>query len=125
MAVIDDYRRGWALRYLREARAELTAARMSRDMAPNLIFNALRKAQSAIYHSMGNPVSIAGIVQQKISEGSFIDDPILKCLVEIEKSIQWIASLPTSLRDTIIMEAENIICVASEIVKLFAGEHED
>lgn len=125
MAVIDDYRRGWALRYLREATAELTAARMSRGAAPNLIFNAMRKAQSAVYHSMGNPASIAGIVQQKIAERNFIQDPILRCLVEIERSIQWIASLPASSSERIIIEAENIVHVASEIVKLFTGEYED
>ena len=124
MSVIDSYRRGWALRQLREAKAELTAAQLNRDMARELIFNATRKAQSAIYHSLGNPASITTIVQQNISEGNLTEDPILKSLVEIEKSVQWIASLPSSSKSAITV-AENIIHVASEIVKLFTNEPDD
>jgi len=112
------------LRQLREAKAELTAAQLNRDMARELIFNATRKAQSAIYHSLGNPASITTIVQQNISEGNLTEDPILKSLVEIEKSVQWIASLPSSSKSAITV-AENIIHVASEIVKLFANEPDD
>lgn len=124
MSVIDSYRRGWALRQLREAKAELTAAQLNRDMARELIFNATRKAQSAIYHSLGNPASITTIVQQNISEGNLTEDPILKSLVEIEKSVQWIASLPSSSKNAMTV-AENIIQVASEIVKLFTNEPDD
>lgn len=124
MSVIDNYRRGWALRQLREAKAELTAAQLNRDMARELIFNATRKAQSAIYHSLGNPASITTIVQQNISEGNLTEDPILKSLVEIEKSVQWIASLPSSSKSAMTV-AENIINVASEIVKLFTNEPDD
>ena len=121
MSVIDSYRRGWALRQLREAKAELTAAQLNRDMARELIFNATRKAQSAIYHSLGNPASITTIVQQNISEANLTEDPILKSLVEIEKSVQWIASLPGSSKSAMTV-AENIIHLASEIVKLFTNE---
>ncbi|MDH5686981.1 MAG: hypothetical protein OEZ48_03855 [Candidatus Bathyarchaeota archaeon] len=124
MSVIDSYRRGWALRQLREAKAELTAAQLNRDMARELIFNATRKAQSAIYHSLGNPASITTIVQQNISEENLTEDPILKSLVEIEKSVQWIASLPSSSKNAMTV-AENIIQVASEIVKLFTNEPDD
>ena len=124
MSVIDSYRRGWALRQLREAKAELTAAQLNRDMARVLIFNATRKAQSAIYHSLGNPASITTIVQQNISEGNLTEDPILKSLVEIEKSVQWIASLHSSSKSAMTV-AENIIHVASEIVKLFTNEPDD
>jgi len=124
VSVIDSYRRGWALRQLREAKAELTAAQLNRDMARELIFNATRKAQSAIYHSLGNPASITTIVQQNISEENLTEDPILKSLVEIEKSVQWIASLPSSSKNAMTV-AENIIQVASEIVKLFTNEPDD
>lgn len=122
MSVIDNYRKGWALRQLREAKAELTAAQMNRDMARELIFNATRKAQSAIYHSLGNPSLITSIVHRNISEGNLIEDPLLKGLVEIEKSVQWIASPSNSSPESVMMLAESIIHVASEIVKLFTDE---
>ena len=49
--MIDGYRKGWALRYLREAKAELSAAQKMPTIAPNLILEAMRKAQVAIYYT--------------------------------------------------------------------------
>jgi len=56
--MMDYYRRGWALRYLREAKAELEAARKIPYMAPSLVLEAIRKARSAIYYSLGEPAFI-------------------------------------------------------------------
>ena len=52
---MDNYRKGWSLRYLREAEAELTAAKETPYMAPGLMSEAMRKAQAAIYYSLGDP----------------------------------------------------------------------
>jgi len=46
--MMDEYRKGWALRYLREARAELEAARKIPYMAPSLVVESIRKARNAI-----------------------------------------------------------------------------
>jgi len=86
--MIDGYRRGWALRYLREARAELTAAQKMPAMAPNLVLEAMRKAQVAIYYTLGEPAFIETIVIQTAGKNQAISDPILRCLVEIERTIQ-------------------------------------
>jgi hypothetical protein len=43
--MMDKYRRAWALRYLREAKAELEAARKIPYMAPSLVLEAIRKAR--------------------------------------------------------------------------------
>jgi hypothetical protein len=56
--MMDDYRRSWALRYLREAKAELQAARKMPYMAPSLVLEAIRKARNAIYYSLGEPAFV-------------------------------------------------------------------
>jgi len=125
MVVMDDYRKGWALRYLREARVELVSAQTAPKMASSLIFNAMKKAQAAIYHSLGDPAIIEDIIQQKISEQNFVEEPILRCLVEVERSIQQVASSPDSSSERSLRMAETVIHVASEIVNLFVDEAED
>jgi len=119
MIVIDDYRKGWALRYLREAKVELTAARKAPKMGSSLMINAMKKAQAAIYHGLGDPALIEDIIQQKISEGNSVDEPILRCLVEIERSIQQVAGLPNPLDERSLRLAEDVVSTASEIVNLF------
>lgn len=125
MVVIDNYRKGWALRYLREARVELASAQEAPKMASTLIFNAMRRAQAAIYHSLGDPVLIESMIQQKASEENFVEEPILRCLVEIERSIQRVISVPSQPGERFMTVAENVVSIASEIVNLFADESED
>jgi hypothetical protein len=43
--MMDQYRKGWAFRYLREARAELEAAQKIPYMAPSLVLEAIRKPE--------------------------------------------------------------------------------
>lgn len=119
--MIDIYQKGWAQRYIREAKAELTACRIAPRIALNLILDAVRKAQAAVYHILGEPVSIESTVQQIISRNDPVKDPVLRCLVEIEKTVQRIAGLPPS-NDKTLKEADNIVQVATEIVNLFVSE---
>ena len=55
MSSMDGYRKGWAVRYLREAKAELLAAKKTPYMATGFIIEALSKAQAALYYSLGEP----------------------------------------------------------------------
>ncbi len=125
MPLINNYQKGWALRYLREARAELTAAQKTPYMAPGLILEALRKAQAAIYYSMGDPPSIEAIVRQAVFKKQLVKDPVLRCLVEIERTVQEVAQVPDSDMETTMKQADDIIQTASDIVQLFTGEKAD
>jgi len=125
MPLINNYRKGWALRYLREARAELTAAQKTPYMAPGLILEAMRKAQAAIYYSLGDPPSVEAIVRQAVFKKQLVKDPVLRCLMEIEKTVQEVAQVPDSDRERAIKQADDIIQIASDIVKLFTGEKAD
>jgi len=125
MPLINDYRRGWALRYLREAKAELTAAQKIPYMASSLILEAVKKAQAAVYYSLGDPAYVEAIVHQTILKKEPLRDPVLKCLVEIELMVQQVALVPESDREKALEQANELIGIASDIVKLFAGEKVD
>jgi len=124
--LISDYQKGWALRYLREAKAELTAAQKTPYLAPSLVFEAMRKAQIAIYYSLGEPAFVEGIVHETIrNKGELGKDPILKCLVEIELSLQQLAQMPDVNQEKAMEQASGIIQTASDIVKLLTDETVD
>jgi len=125
MPLIDGYRKGWALRYLREAKAELDAAQKTSYMAPSLILEAMRKAQAAIYYSLGEPAFLESIVHQAIIRKQTIKDPVLRCLVEIEKTVQEVAQTPDSDKEKAFKQANDIVQIASDIVKLFTNEKAD
>jgi len=125
MPMINNYRKGWALRYMREAKAELTAAQKTPYMAPGLILEAMRKAQAAIYYSLGDPPSIEAIVRQTVFKKGLVKDPVLRCLVEIERTVQEVAQVPESDLERAMKQADDIIQIASDIVKLFTGEKAD
>ncbi len=122
MSMVNNYQKGWALRYLREARAELTAAQKTPQMAPSLILEAMRKAQAAIYYSLGEPVFIEAIVRQTARKNQVIEEPILRCLVEIERTVRQVAQTPDSDRDRAVNQVDSLIQIATDIVELFTGE---
>ncbi len=122
MSMMNNLRRGWALRYLREARAELTAAQKAPYMAQGLVFEAMKKAQAAIYYSLGDPAFIEAIVHQTMYTERLIEDPALRFLVEIERTIQQIMQSPGPNGERMMEQVDDIVQFASEIVKLFTGE---
>lgn len=121
MPLINGYRKGWALRYIREARAELAAAQKMQPMASSLFLEALRKAQVAIYYSLGEPAFVENIIRQIIASGKTVNDPILRCLVEIENMVQEFSQMPDSDEETR-RQIDEFVEMASDIVKLFTGE---
>lgn len=123
--MINDYQKGWALRYLREAKAELIAAKKSTYMAPSLILEAVKKAQAAIYYSLGDPISIETIVHQTMYKKQLVNEPILKCLIEIERTIRNVTRTVESERKKAFKQAGDLIQTATDIVELFTGEKVD
>jgi len=125
MSLINGYQKGWALRYLREAKAELTAAQTTPYLASSLILEAVRKAQAAVYYSLGDPASVEFIVHETMHKKRFVEDPVLRCLVEMERMVQLVAMTPEADRDKALKQADELIQIASDIVKLFTGEKVD
>lgn len=119
---MDPYRKGWALRNLREAKAELQAARKMPYMAPNLVLEAVRKARNAVYYSLGEPAFVEIVVRQTAENPQATSDPVLKCLVEIEGAVQQMTQLEEVDGETAIKQANDLIQLASEIVEVVTGE---
>lgn len=122
--MMDGYRKGWALRYLREAKAELAAARKMPYMAPSLVLEAVRKARNAIYYSLGEPAFVEIVVREAAdkTKTQTIDDPVLKCLVEIEEMVQQLAQLEEVDGDRAMKQADNLVQLASDIVETLTEE---
>ena len=122
MHMMDEYRRGWALRYLREAKAELEAARKIPYMAPSLIIEAIRKARNAIYYSLGEPALIENVMRETAEKTQIIDDPVLRCLVGIEEIVQQLLQLEEVNGNKAMKQADNLLQLASDIVQILTEE---
>ena len=121
---MDQYRKGWALRYLREAKAELQAARKMPYMAPSLVLEAVRKARNAVYYSLGEPAFVEIVIRETAekTQSQMIEDPVLKCLVEIEGMVQQLCQLEEVDGERAMKQADSLIQLASDIVETLTEE---
>lgn len=120
--MMDEYRKGWALRYLREAKAELEAARKIPYMAPNLVLEAIRKARNAIYYSLGEPAFIEILLREEVLKNPQTNDSVLKFLMEIEGIVQQLAQLEEVNSDAIMKQADSLVGIATDIVETLTEE---
>jgi len=120
--MMDIYRKGWALRYLREAKAELEAARKIPYMAPSLLLEAIRKARSAIYYSLGEPAFIEVLLRDEVSKPRASNDTILRFLIEIEGAVQQLTQLEEINGDAVLQQADTLVQIASHIVETLTDE---
>ena len=120
--MMDEYRKGWALRYLREAKAELEAARKIPYMAPGLVLEAIRKARNAIYYSLGEPAFIEILIREEVMKNPTTNDSVLRFLMELESIVQQIAQLEEVNGDAMIKQADSIVEIATDIVETLTEE---
>jgi hypothetical protein len=120
--MMDVYRKGWALRYLREAKAELEAARKIPYMAPSLVLEAIRKARNAIYYSLGEPAFIEILIRDEAGKTEPTNDSILRFLVEIEGAVQQLGQLEEVNGDVMMKQADTLVQIASDIVETLTNE---
>ncbi len=120
--MMDAYRSGWAHRYLREAKAELEAAQKIPYMAPSLMLEAIRKARSAIYYSLGEPAFIEVLVRDELAKPTRSDDKILRFLIQMEQTVQQLSEIEEINDDAMMKQASVIVQVADEFVKTLTGQ---
>jgi len=120
--MMDGYRRGWALRYLREAKAELEAARKMPYMAPSLVLESIRKARNAIYYSLGDPAFVEIVVREAAERTQTIEDPVLKCLVEVEEIVQRLGQMQEVDGEKAMKQADSLVQLATDIVETLTEE---
>jgi len=119
---MDEYRKGWALRYLREAKAELEAAQKMPYMAPTLLLEAIRKARNAIYYSLGEPAFIEILIRDEAGKPKPTDDSILRFLVEIEETVQQLSQLEEVNGEAMMKQADTLVQIAVDIVETLTEE---
>jgi len=120
--MMDDYRKGWALRYLREAKAELEAARKIPYMAPSLVLESIRKARNAIYYSLGEPAFIEVLLREEVRKAAPANDSVLRFLMEIEGIVQQLAQLEEVNSEAVMKQANTLVQIATDIVETLTGE---
>lgn len=121
--MMDPFRKGWALRYLREAKAELQAARKMPYMAQSLVLEAVRKARNAVYYSLGEPAFVETVIREAAEKNpDAIEDPILKCLVEIEGIVHQLAQVEEVDGEKAMKQADSLVELASDIVEILTEE---
>lgn len=126
--LIDDYRKGWALRYLREAKADLSTARKAPipAIAISLAILSMKKSQTSIYYSLGDPGYLNPLVKRAVKKVKSSQDSLVRCLVQIEQLIQKRSLKPeVDGREATLREAEHLFKIASTIVGLMMGEKEE
>jgi hypothetical protein len=120
--MMDEYRKGWALRYLREARAELEAAQKMPYMAPSLVLEAIRKARNAIYYSLGEPAFIEILIREEVGKPQRTNDSVLRFLMEIEGVVQQLGQLEEVNGDAMMKQADTLVQIATDIVETLTEE---
>ena len=120
--MIDGKRKAWALRYLREARAELEAAKKMPYIAKSLILEAIIKARKAIHYSLGEPPFIENLLVEAREKKKKKIDPVLNFLLEIEETAKTLEQLEEPDNAKITEQIENFLLLASNIVRTLTGE---
>ena len=120
--MMDTYRKGWALRYLREAKAELEAARKIPYMAPSLVLEAIRKARNAIYYSLGEPAFIEVLIRDEAGKNKISNDSILRFLIGIEGVVQQLTQIEEINGEVMMTQADTLVQIASDIVETLTEE---
>jgi len=117
--LVDEYRKSWVLRYLREARADLEVAEETPYVEPDPLVEALKKTQLALQYLLGEPLIINRIVQATALSEEEIKDPALQLLVEVKEALNRALNVREKARESMIEYAEGILNLVSEAAALF------
>ena len=116
--LMDEYRRGWARRCLREAGTDLAEARARRS--PELAILSMKRSLTAIYYSLGEPDTVWAAVREHA--GLSEKDSILELLIDLERLIEERAHQVGFIGlDKLLGEADMVFRTASEVVSLMEG----
>jgi hypothetical protein len=119
--LIDEYRKNWAIRFLREAKSDLSTADKTPIPAMSVSFAvmAMRKAQTSVYYSIGDPSYLTPMVNEVLEGKRGIENPTMKLLADMELMIQSCINGGERLgKDIAIRNARTLIELASKIASL-------
>jgi len=119
--LIDEYRRSWAIRFLREARSDLSTADKTPipTMSVSFAIMAMRKAQTSVYYSLGDPSYLTPMVNEILEGKRSVEIPTMKLLADMELMIRSSINSGERLgKDMAIRNAGRLIELASKMVFL-------
>ncbi|UCH01421.1 MAG: hypothetical protein JSV20_05960 [Candidatus Bathyarchaeota archaeon] len=120
--LINEYRKSWALFFIREAKIDLLRAKENSipNVRQSLAHASMKKAQTAIYYSLGDPEYLTWVVREALYDHKKKQDQVMLLLTQIErflhqnhKNIKMNKSPMLLIR-----EAEELVNLASKIVEL-------
>lgn len=118
--LIDEYRLNWALRYLREAKADYECLKLltTREAYIKLGSSAVRKAQTAVFYALGEPTSIYNAVVAVVDEGAEANDSLINTLASMERCIRSIIdNAYTFPREIFIRLVREQISIAEKLIE--------
>lgn len=121
---MDEYRKNWAVRFLREAESDLSTAEKTPIpvMSVSFAVMAMRKAQTSVYYSIGDPEYLSQMVYESVERKKGIENPTMKFLADMELFIRICVNSGERLgKDAVIHDARTLIVLASKIVSLMTG----
>jgi len=122
--LVDEYRRNWAVRFLREANSDLSTAERTPIPVMSISFSvmAMRKAQTSVYYSIGDPSYLAMLVNGTLEGNKAVEDSTMKFLTNLELIIRSCANKGERLeKNTAINSARVLIGLASRMVSIMTG----
>jgi hypothetical protein len=126
--LMDEYRKNWAVRFLREAESDLSTAEKTPIpvMSANFAVMAMRKAQTSVYYSIGDPAYLTRMVNELVETKKSVENPTMKFLTDMELVIRICVNNGERLgKETVMHDARMLIVLASKIVSLMTGSRID
>jgi len=118
-SILDEFMKSWALRYLREAEADLSLAKEcdSIELIKELSAISMRKAQLAIQYAFGDPNIMEYIFEEALVKG-LKKEPLIRLMEKINILVKKTVDPQfTAGKDKILVLAEKTLEASSAIVK--------
>ncbi|MBS7658975.1 MAG: hypothetical protein QW487_05205 [Candidatus Bathyarchaeia archaeon] len=119
-SILDEFMKSWALRYLREAEADLSLAKEcdSIELVKELSAISMRKAQLAIQHVFGDPNTMEYMLEEALTKGFLRKEPLIRLMEKINILIKKTVDPNFAAgKDKILVLAEKTLETSSTIVK--------
>jgi len=120
--LIDEYRKSWALFFIREAKIDLLRAKENSipNVRQSFAYASMKKAQTAIYYSLGDPEYLTWVVREALYDRKKKRDRLMLLLTQIERFIHRNHKNSKMSKSPMlfIREAEELVNFASKIVEL-------
>jgi len=112
--------KSWALRYLREAEADLSLAKEcdSIELVKELSAISIRKAQLALQYAFGDPTIMEYILEEALVKNALRKEPFIRLMEKINILVKKTVEPQFNLgKDKILALAEKTLEASSTIVK--------